>query len=190
MIRSIVRTTLGAALLLLATSCGSVAPTKFVNPNFNFGFVERVAILPMDNMTEDRQAADQASRLLVTELLASGAVDVVEPGEVRAAMAKAGISGGSPSKEQVIALGKSLGAQAVMTGAVTQAGNVRAGTLLVPVVTVDVHLLETETGAPVWAATVTEKGTSFGAQFFGTTAEASSETMRKAMKEVVRRLVG
>ena len=109
-----------AALLLLPglglLGCGgSMKTTRFSNPNFDFSFVERVAVVPFDNQTNDRQAGLRATRLTITELLASGAVDVVEPGEVQAALIK--ITGGqinrgvSPSTEQVVSLGQALGSR-------------------------------------------------------------------------------
>lgn len=70
-----------AVALLVATGCsGNPKPTEFVNPRFDFGFVERVAVLPFENLSSDRQAGARATRLLITELLATGTLDVVEPG--------------------------------------------------------------------------------------------------------------
>ncbi len=84
-------------LLLLLTAVAFIGgcrsgmqPTLFVNPRFDFSFVERVAVLPFENQSNDRQAGFRATRLTITELLASGAVDVVEPGEVQAVLAKSG----------------------------------------------------------------------------------------------------
>ena len=185
-----------AALLSLLTlvGCGgSMKTTRFANPNFDFSFVERVAVVPFDNQTNDRQAGLRATRLTITELLASGAVDVVEPGEVQAALSKitgAQINRGvSPSTEQVVSVGQALGVQALIMGTVTQSENLRSGSVPIPVVTLDVHLLETETGAPVWAATHTEKGAGFGAKLLGTGGEPISQTTRRCVRRIVKTLV-
>ena len=66
--------TLLTVACLAAMGCASgLAPTRFTNPDFDFGFVERAAVLPLDNLSNDQQAGVRATRLLNTELLASGA---------------------------------------------------------------------------------------------------------------------
>ena len=66
-----------ASLLLagwfcLAGCAGRMPTTKFTNPRFDFSFIERVAVLPFENLSADRQAAWRATRLMSTEMLASG----------------------------------------------------------------------------------------------------------------------
>ncbi len=183
------------AVILLAAAgaalacAGGMPPTRFLNPAFNFAFVEKVAVLPLENLSTDRQAGVRATRFLITELLASGAVDVVEPGEVSAALDRLPGRPSTPATEQVIELGKSLGVQAILVGTVTQSETLRSGTVFVPVVTLDVHMLETETGAPVWAATHSEKGAGLSAKLLGTGAEPISETTRRCVQRLVASLV-
>ncbi len=78
--------------------------------------------------------------------------------------------------------------QPVMYGSVTQSEALRSGTVSLPVVTLDVHMVETETGAAVWAATHTEKGAGMSAKLLGTGAEPISETTRRCVREIVRTL--
>ena len=189
---------LSIVLLCLALpsllACGSSLPaTRFTNPAFDFSFVSRVAVLPFENLSRDREAGVRATRLLITQLLASGAVDVVEPGEVRAALAK--IPGGragrapSPSTQEVIALGRDLGVEAVILGTVTQSEILRAGATSMPVVTLDAHMVETETGAAVWAATHTEKGSTLSAKILGTGGKPISETTRHCVMKLLETLL-
>jgi TolB-like protein len=177
-----------AALLCLA-GCAGMKPTRYVNPGFNFSFVKRVAVLPLENLANDPQAASRATRLFITELLATGSVEVVEPGDVRAAMARILGSGAGPTTEQVVALGKALQAQALVLGNVNESTETRAGTVTVPIVTLDLRMVETETGATVWAATHTEKGSGAGSRFLGTASEPVSETTRRCVKRLVEDLV-
>ncbi len=173
-----------------ALACASgIAPTNFVNPDFDFGFVEKAAVLPLENLSNDQQAGVRATRLLITELLASGAVDVVEPGEVRAAVESVADRRRIPTTEQVVEIGKRLGVQAILVGTVTQSENLRSGTVAIPVVTLDVHMLETETGTVVWATTHSEKGGGAAAKWLGTGAEPISETTRRCVQAVIRSLV-
>jgi TolB-like protein len=178
------------AALLIGAGCASVGPTRFVNPSFNFSFVEKVAVLPLENLSSDSKAGERASRLIMTELLASGAVDVVEPGEVQGALNRHASGSLTPTTEQIKQLGETLGVQAVVTGSVTQAELVRSGRVQIPVVTLDIHMVETETGSAVWAATHTEKGSGFGSQVLGTGGQAISETMRTCVRVLVQQLIG
>jgi curli biogenesis system outer membrane secretion channel CsgG len=178
-----------AGLAALAGCSANPKPTEFVNPRFDFGFVERVAVLPFENLSNDRQAGARATRLLITELLATGTLDVVEPGEVQAALGKFGTRVVQPSHEQIVALGEGLGVQALILGTVTQSDLARAGSAAVPVVALDVRMVEVETGTVVWAATASVKGDSFGARVLGTSGQPISETTRRAVRRVLRTLV-
>jgi TolB-like protein len=168
-------------------------PTEFTNPRFDFSFVERVAVLPFENLSEDRQAGARATRLTITELLSSGSVEVVEPGQVLTALSELpGARVGRvapPNTQEIVSLGKTLGVQAVLVGSVTQSESFRSGAVTIPVVTLDVHMVETETGATVWAATHTEKGGSVGARVLGTGGQPISETTRRCVRQLLATLV-
>ena len=176
--------------LMVAGCSGNLPTTEFTNPEFNFAFVERIAVLPLEDLAGDRQSGVRATRILITEILAAGAVDVVEPGEVQAVLDRVTRGSSNPSRKQVIELGRELAVQAVMTGSVTQSEVLRSGSVSVPVVTLDLHLLETETGAAVWAATHTERGSGAAAKWLGTGAEPISATTRKCVKAALRSLFG
>lgn len=180
-------------MLSLAGCAGKLKPTEFTNPKFDFSYVERVAVLPFENLSGDRQAGARATRLTITELLSSGAVEVVEPGQVQAALAELpGARVGRvapPSTQEIISLGRTLGVQAVIVGTVTQSESFRSGAVAIPVVTLDVHMVETETGATVWAATHTVKGGSVGARVLGTGGQPISETTRRCVKQLLDTLV-
>ena len=57
-----------------------------------------------------------------------------------------------------------------------------------PVVTLDLHMLEAETGAPVWAATHTERGSGTSTKWLGTGVEPISHTTRRCVRRVLRTL--
>ncbi|MGB5161479.1 MAG: penicillin-binding protein activator LpoB [Thermoanaerobaculia bacterium] len=192
-------TTLNRVSLILLTSTGlmallacssSLPTTQFANPGFDFSYVQRVAVIPFANLSSDSQAGERATRLLITELLASGALDVVEPGEVQAAMRKMG-SGRmtAPSSEEALGLGQALGVQAVVIGTVAQSEVMRFGSALRPVVTLDAQMIETDTGAIVWAATHTEKGSTVGARLLGTGGEPLAETTRRCIQKLLDTLL-
>ena len=171
----------------------SMPPTDFVNPEFDFGFVERVAVLPFENDTNDRMAASRVTRLTMTELLASGVFDVVEPGEVEAAITQMDDlsirQAGRPSKASIATLGKLLQVQALIIGSVTQSGILRSGQVSVPAVTIDMRMVETETGVVVWAATHSEKGSSISSKVLGTGGIPLAQTTRLCVQGALATLI-
>ncbi|MFP3938838.1 MAG: penicillin-binding protein activator LpoB [Thermoanaerobaculia bacterium] len=185
----ILRLSLLAAAVALAGCASGMAPTRFAHPRFDFGFVERVAVVPFENLSNDRAAGARVTRLVITELLASGAVDVVEPGEVQAALDRLGARITAPSTEQVVSLGRTLGVQAVVVGTVTQSEVLRSGAVDMPVVGLDAHMLESETGAAVWAATHTERASGLGPRLLGTGGEPVAETTRRCVRRLLATLL-
>lgn len=180
----------GIAAALTSLSCsGTIGSTEFTNPAIDFSFVERVAVLPFENLSADRQAGLRATRLMITELLASGAVDVVEPGEVEGALARLGGSRTRPNTEEIVILGQALGVQAVVVGTVAQSDILRSGAVGIPVVTLDTQMVEAETGAIIWAATHTEKGKGFSARVLGTGGQPISETTRLCVQTLLASLL-
>lgn len=183
---------LGMAVALVMGCSGNISPTEFANPRFDFGFVERVAVLPFENLTGDQNAGHRAARLMTTELLASGALDVVEAGEVQAALARrpGAVYGrvALPSKEDILSLGQELNVQALIMGTVTQSETLRSGRVGIPVVTIDARMVETETGSTVWAATHTEKGSTVSAKLLGTSGTPISETTRLCVRQLLQSL--
>jgi TolB-like protein len=175
--------------IVFGIGCGGIRPTRFVNPDFNFTFVERVAVLPFENLSNDQQAGPRATRIFITELLATGAIEIVEPGEVQAALRQQSVAGANPTTDQIMALGQILGVQGVIAGSVNESQLIRSGTAAVPVVTLDVRMVEVETGVTVWAATHTEKGSAFGSKFLGTPGEPISGTTRECVQRIIKTLV-
>jgi len=175
---------------LVAVGCaGRMRPTRFTNPRIDFSFVQRVAVLPFENLSSDQQAGTRATRLMVTELLSTGAVEVVEPGEVAAALGTLPGRVTRPSAEQVVALGKLLHAQALIAGTVAQSEVQRGAGTSRPTVTLDAQMIETETGEIIWDATHTAKGSSFAAKALGTEGEPLSVTTRRCVAKLVETLL-
>nr|MBC8366029.1 penicillin-binding protein activator LpoB [bacterium] len=73
--------------LLLALGCSGMGSTTFVHPDYNFGYLEKVAVIPFENTSKDQGAGVRVTRFYVTELLSAQTFDVVEPGEVARVLA-------------------------------------------------------------------------------------------------------
>ena len=167
---------------LFIVGCGGMGATKFVHPGFDFGFMERVAVVPFENLSSDQGAGARATRYFTTALLASEAFEVVEPGEISLALEKFGyVATAQLTEDQAIAIGKEVGAQGIFLGSLSESVKIRSGSNNVSVVTVVASMVETETGTTVWSSTNTEDSSSFWSSLFGTGQKSPSEVMRRAI---------
>lgn len=180
---------IGLPALLALAGCG-LGATTFVHPDYNFAYVERVAVVPFEDLTEDRGAAARMSRYFVTALLDEQIFDIVEPGEVTAGMVGLGaMRVAELTPAQISELGRKFKAQALFLGSVTESSTIRNGSTSENVVTIDVRLVETETGSVIWSTTVTETGRGFWSRLFGTNGESMGEVSRKAARRAIGQLV-
>ncbi|MDP2277824.1 MAG: penicillin-binding protein activator LpoB [Nitrospirota bacterium] len=156
----------------------------------DFGAVKRVAVLPLDNLTNERYAGEIVRQVVIGELLASGLVDVIVPGEVIAAIDKIGSSKSTSSftEEQIKTLGSSLKVQAVILGSVERFGEVRVGNISAPEISITLMMADTSSGSIVWSATRTSGGASFMARHFGARSDTMSESVLKVVRETLRTL--
>jgi TolB-like protein len=176
--------------LLAVSGCGGMGPTKFVHPEYDFSFLETVAVIPFENLSTDPNGGARATRYFATALLASEAFSVVEPGEVTRATERLGlVMAGQMAQDQAVVLGGSLNAQGLFLGTLSESTTLRAGSSTVQVVTVTVRLVETETGATVWASTHTEDSATFWSSLFGTKQKGSAEVTRRAIDKVLDTLL-
>jgi len=184
------KTTFLLMILFALVGCGGIGATTFINPEYNFGFVERVAVVPFENLSQDRGAGERTTRYFVSELLATEAFVVVEPGEVSRALEAIGlVRTAELTQEQSMTLGEALGIQGLFLGSVGESSAVRSGGSSKNVVTVDVRLVETETGITVWSSTVTESSGSFWSSLFGTGGASMSEVTRRCVDKIIDQLV-
>ncbi|MBD3336227.1 MAG: hypothetical protein GF355_11990 [Candidatus Eisenbacteria bacterium] len=178
--------TLAAAI----SSCSGVRPTTFVHPEYNFGYVERVAVIPFENLTQDQAAGARVTRYFITRLLATEAFDVVEPGEVSRALQQVGtLRTADLTQEQIKEIGRQLEVQGLFFGSVGESSTLRSGTANVSVVTLTARLVETDLGVTVWSATHTEGGRGFWSTLLGTGVRPSSEVTRDCVDRVIETLV-
>jgi TolB-like protein len=178
-----------AVLAAIMIGCGG-RPTVFLHDEYNFQFLERVAIIPFDNLSSDRGAGPRATRIFLSQLLASKAFDVVEPGEVTLALGKyATVRTSELTNEQILELGKRLRVQGIFLGTVTESAVTRSGSATVNTVSMVVRLVETETGETVWSATGSAGGRGFWASLFGGGGSTATEATRDCVKKILNTLL-
>ena len=176
--------------MLMVSGCRDNVPFYHINPDVDFSFFKNVAVLPLDNLTNNK-AADQIIRqVVISELLASGLVDVVIPGEVMSAISELDIQNiSSLNKNQVRALGNALNVEAVIMGSVDQFGDVKSGSMSAPEVTITLMMAEVESGNIIWSITLTRGGLDFMARHFGAKSETLSEVVQGVVREAIQTLV-
>jgi hypothetical protein len=161
----------------------------YINPNFDFSYIKRVAVLPFDNLTQERNAEDILRHLVINELLATELVEVVVPGEAIATMNSLGIkSVSSLSEKQIQALGRTLNVQGVIYGAIEKYEIVKDRNIAEPEVTITMIMAETTSGSIVWSVTKTGGEAGFMARHFGAKTDTLSEAVLKVVRDSIRTL--
>jgi polysaccharide biosynthesis protein PelC len=174
---------------LFVSGCG-MGPTVFLNREYNFQFLEKVAVVPFDNVSDDQGAGARASRIFLSRLLAAESFDVVEPGEVSKSLEKYGtVRTSELSQDQIITLGKELKVQGIFLGSVTESSGMRSGGGTTNVVTLVMRLVETEKGTTIWSATNSAGKRGFWASLFGGGEKTQSDAIRTCIDGALKTLI-
>src|SRR3990172_907036 len=175
-----------AALTLLAVLAGCAAPPYFVHPTYDFSIVKKVAVLPLENLTQDQLAGERVRKAVIAELLAAGVVDVIEPGQVNRALNQMNIQSVTAiSVDDLKKLGASLGVQALFRGSLDVYDRISLGGGSFPEITISLRAVDPATGTIVWSATHSGGGVGIVGRLFGfggdTMSEATQKTVRAAL---------
>lgn len=177
-------------ILVSIIGCGGPATTVFLHPEFDFQFVERVAVIPLDNLSGDQGAGARTTRMFLSELFATEAFDVVEPGEVTKVLGEYVTTRTSDlTTEQIRKIGAKLNVQGLFLGAITESSSQRSGGSTVSNVTLVLRLVETERGVTVWSATAASGGKGFWSSLFGTGNKTNSEVTRASIRKALGSLI-
>jgi TolB-like protein len=179
-----------ALILVMAAAGCSHATTKYIHPNADIAALKTVAVLPFDNLTQERTAADKVQKIFTSELLSTGAFSVVEPGLVAKTLKAERIeSTEALGPADVKRIGEALKAEGLFMGSVVDFTESRSGSTPAPEVTIQLRLVETQTGVTVWSVSRTRAGASVPARLFGVGGESLTEAARTLMKKELRTLV-
>ncbi len=177
------------ALFIVAGCRSGGVPTYHISEDIDFSFYKRIAVMPLNNMTSEKYAGDIVRQVVISEVLASGLLDVVVPGEVMSAVNELGIKTvTSLNARQIKSLGTALGVEAIIMGAVEEYGMVKAGSASAPQVTITLMMADTGTGSIVWSITKTRGGANFMARHFGARHETISETVLLLVRNAIKTL--
>ena len=178
-----------APALALLSLLGCAAGQKYHDKTMDFGAVKTVIVLPFANLSRDNLAGDRVRDVFSTMLLATGGVYVLPTGETNKGLTKTGVlAPAAPSKDDVVALGKALGADAVFTGTVREYGEVRSGSAAANAISLSLEMMETATGKVVWTASTTRGGITFADRLFGGGGQPMNSITEDAVHDLLRAL--
>jgi curli biogenesis system outer membrane secretion channel CsgG len=163
----------------------------------------RIAVLEFKNKADNQWwyhgGAEAAQDVFVTELVKSGKFRVVEREQLEALMKEKGLTlSGDVDPKTAIRVGKLLGVNYLLTGAVTEYGNtdvsgggggVFAGKRKF-VAALNARIIDTSTGEIAWADEASQEETSVKVSVFGVGGGVDDERMfDKVMKPCIQKLV-
>ena len=180
-----------AALLLLVAGCRTTrsTQTRFLHKNADLAAIGKVAVLPFDNLSQDRSAGDKVQKIFYLELLSLDVFEVAEPGQVTKVIRAGAGSLDALGANDYQKLGKDLGVEALFVGSVIDFAEGRTGTNSTPDVTIQLRLIETQTGATIWSAGQTRSGASASTRLFGVGGESLTEAARRVVKSELQTLL-
>ena len=149
---------LAAAAAFLPACSGSA---RFVDPEADLPFYQRVGIVPFTTLAQDRASGQKVTDVFFTELLGTNLAEVVEPGQFLAVMTR--VRGGTPpenpwSTEDLVRLGEEADVQAVFFGTVRDYEMAQSGQEAFPLTSLEARLVDTATGRVIWSASRTRRG--------------------------------
>lgn len=176
----------GLGLLLLLAGCAP-STTSYIRSDVDYSFINRVAVLPFQNLSQDLHAGTRLHSVFTSAVLERDVLQVVDLGETLAAMVQLRISpDGALTPEQIVALGEELQVEAIFTGVVEEYGPERVSNDRVYMITASFNMLETQTGSLVWKAQAHSDGTSLMRKLFGGGSASlfavSQETVNEALE--------
>lgn len=171
-------------------SCGGKLNGSFyINETYDFSYIKRVAVLPFENLSNDRFAGDSIRQVVINELLSSGLVDVAYPGDVNSLIDSLKIKPAySPSSEQIKTLCNNLKAQAVILGTINKYGELREGNITSYEVSLTLMMADATSGNIIWSVTKNSRGVSLWSKYFGAKSDTMSETILKVVRDAIKTL--
>lgn len=179
-------------LVIIFGGCGG-STIKYVNPTANFSYIKKVAVLPFNNLSDDRYAGERVRSALIVDLMSRGSFEVLEQGEVTKVLGvlfrEAGVEEGRAvpvDKDTLKLIGEKMGVQAVILGSVDEYSSGYGGG---SVVSVSIRMLDAGSGIILWQAQSTATGRSVWRKLIGIEEVDRSELTRNVVKHALDTLL-
>ncbi len=179
---------LGLTGLLLLAGCRG--PTTFVHPQADLSSVKTVAIVPFENMTSDRIAAEKVQRIFATELLSYAPFNIVDAGQVGRVLRTERIENpAAMTPAEMKKVGQSLGAEGLFFGTVLTYAETRGSAGTTAEVSLQLRLVEAGSGVILWSASQSRSGAGLGYKLFGVGGETAEEAVQQVIREELKTLL-
>lgn len=176
-----------ALVLLWGCAAKPLSSDVFINKEYDFSVIKRVAVLPFENLTEDRNAGEIIRYMVLNEI--QSIVETVPPGDVEKFLKEKNIQKMSDlTKENLKSMAKALKVDAFVTGYVYKYGESRAGNISLPEVALSLNLIEPEEGTIVFSVTKFATSDNFFARHFGTGITTINQLALKLVREAINEL--
>ena len=179
-----------ALLLCLPAGCsltGGAGSRSFVRENVDLGYVEKIAVLPLQNNSKDEFAPEMLRDIIITRVFATKLFDVIDKGLVDSMLREEAIDAGKPIDGPTARrLGQRLGVQALLLGTVDMATEGRKGSVVYPEMAATLRLLDTESGQVIWQAGGNASGDSLARRLFGLSGRDSYQVATGLVNDLIR----
>ena len=182
--------------LAILNGCGTAPPKQYIKSGANFQYIKKVAVLPFNNLTDDRYASEKVKSIVIMDILESGVFEVAEEGEVNKAVADVFREMGFREGELVVMdtesikrIYEKLGVQALFIGSVESYGQSRGGSPYA-VASISIKLVESNSGITLWRGVYSEKGSSVARTILGMEQKNEIELSRNVSKRLLSTLFG
>lgn len=166
---------------------------RYINPSTNFSYIKKVAILPLNNLSDDRFAAERVKNSLTVALLSKQVFDVIDQGEVTKIVGfifrEAGYEEGRAvpaDRDTIKMIGERLGVQALIIGSVDDYSFRQSGN---SVISLTLRMLDVSSGIILWETKVHEKGQSIWRNILGLGSTDKNELTRRVVNRALNTLI-
>ncbi|MCB2183801.1 MAG: penicillin-binding protein activator LpoB [Desulfobulbaceae bacterium] len=173
-------------VIVCLAGCSTKSPVSFTREDVTLDFVKKVCVMPLENHSEEKFAAELARNVINTQILEMGLFDIVDKGIVDSVRYEEAVEPGTPlSAHALQRLGQRLNVNAIIVGSVDLAGEKRVGSVIVPEISLTLRLIEIKSGLILWQASGYNDGDSMLGRLFGLT---PGDTYQVAL-ELVRNIL-
>jgi len=164
------------------------APRHYIRSKASIGKINKIAVLPFENLTTNQYADEKIRAAVIIELLSKG-IEVVEPGEVTLVLNQLEIrSLNSLTASDIQFIGEALGVKTIMRGSVNTLGVNKGISVSYPEVSLNLILFDTTSGKIIWHVWQTAGGAGFWTRHFGAEGKTLDETVRDVVKNAINTL--
>ena len=177
-------------LLFVLTACASsTSMTNYRDPDMDFSALRTIAVMPFENLTHEKLAADRVRDAFINNLLSTGAIYVIPTGEVARGILRSNIAiPSTPSTEEVGKLAVTVKADAVITGVIREYGEVRSGSATANVISLSMQMFDVQSKKIVWTASSTKGGISMKDRLLGSGGHPMNDVTEMAINDILNQL--